>query len=112
MYRLTTFMITSVVLMVCCRFFAPAMTWLPLACLLGATAVLLARVTTSDVALTNIVAASFIVRCLLTVTLFAISAWHLPILQSLHPGAGLWDQGGVGIWDFGGDGVGYHAHAV
>src|SRR5947207_1153494 len=95
---LSLLIIASGVLVACCRFVVPGLTWLPLACFLGTTCVWIAR-QTGDVGLMKIVGASFVIRCVLAVTLFWISSWHMPILQSLHqPG---------GLWTFGGDGLGY-----
>ena len=65
---------------------------------------LLGRRVEKDPILARLIAASFLVRVFLTLALFTISAWHLPILESL--------QRGGGFWQLGGDGVAYHDHAL
>jgi hypothetical protein len=103
-HRLAAVTIVAAALVVCCRYVAPSVLWLPLAVALGAAAPLLTRRASRDAALTRLVAAAFIVRAAVAIGLFAISALDLPILPSQHRGEGL--------WEFGGDGEGYHDHAL
>ena len=99
-----SFAIVAVTAAVVLRTVAPEFIWIPLACLLAGSAVFFARVTAGDDALTGLVGVSFVLRCVLAVALFAISAFELPILTSLHREGGL--------WVFGGDGGGYQEHAL
>lgn len=92
------------VLAVACPYWAPGITWLPLAVLLGGLAVLITHRAVGETSLTRLIGASFAIRCVLTVGLFTISSLHLPILRSL--------QLGPGLWEFGGDGGGHHEQAL
>ena len=91
-------------LAVVCPYWAPGITWLPLAFLLGGSAVLITRRATGEPALSRLIGASFWMRCGLVVSLFAISSLSLPFLQSL--------QRGYGMWQFGWDGGGHHEQAL
>lgn len=82
----------------------PGLTWVLLVVVGLVSAILLSGRIGDDVVLVKIVVASYLIRVLLTLVLFAISAWHLPILPSLHRE--------YGLWQFGGDGVAYHQHAL
>ena len=103
-YQLETMTAASCALVGICPYWSPSLTWGLLIMSGILSLILLGRRVEKDPILARLIAASFLVRVFLTLALFTISAWHLPILESL--------QRGGGFWQLGGDGIAYHDHAI
>ncbi len=103
-HRLPVFTLVTAAAALALPYWAPGVVWIPLACALAGSALLITRRATDRRAVAWIVGVSFGIRCLLAVTLFVISALELSILPSL--------QVDYGLWVFGVDGVAYHSFAV
>jgi SAM-dependent methyltransferase/tetratricopeptide (TPR) repeat protein len=102
--RLAAFALVAALLTASCSYVAPSVTWIPWACVLGGSAVLITGRTTGEPVLARMVLTSYCIRMLLGVILYVISSQHLPIFPSFHRN--------YGSWEFGGDGAGYHDHAL
>ena len=103
-HRAATLTVAAAVLTAFCRYWAPGLTWLGLACVLGGITAIATMRLTGDRVLVWLVSGSFFVRCMLAVTLFVVSSQELPLLASL--------QVEYGLWEFGVDGVSSHEFAV
>ncbi len=103
-HRLGVWTVAALVCLLVSPHWCPSATWVLCIAVGSLSLAWLCRRLTEDPMLGRIVLASYGVRVLVTLFLFAVSAWRLPVLQGL--------QRGDGFLQIGGDGVGYHIFAM